>query len=147
MDDSTYKIGNLVITPVSGWVDMTSEISSKNPPFTLARNDGVGALQFSVATYVGAKLPAITLDSLNQLLDDFAQSRELRRSFNAVSQEGVDQFLVCARSFRLGPEFIRVWYCSDRRSIALVTYVCQDVSEEMELPDCEQIVSNLKFAY
>lgn len=138
-----YKFGNLRITAPTGWLDITSEIEDENPPFSLARPTGVGVIQFSTAEYRSGKLPTITLDELCNLLTDFAQSHELGRGHDLSSQEKA--FLIRAGSFDMEDRFLRVWYCSNGRNIALVTYNCQRGIQQAELPDCEMIVRNLKF--
>jgi hypothetical protein len=138
-----YKIGGLQITAPADWLDVTDEIEEPDPPFSLARPDGVGAIQFSVAEFRGGKQPGITLDALNKLLTDFAQSRELGRSFDLMCRR--EPLLTAAMSFDADGRFWRVWYCSDGQSVALVTYNCRRGEQEVELPDCENVVRDLQF--
>lgn len=138
-----FITGNLRIRPPSGWLDVTTEIGVDNPPFTLAKNDGVGVIQFSVAKYSGGDRPQITIENLKHLLADFAQSRELERGFDAAVRE--QPLLTCAQSYNHGTQFLRVWYCSNRFDVALVTYVCEMAVQERELPECESIINSLEF--
>lgn len=137
-------MGKLQITTPAEWLDVTNEIGEANPPFTLAKQDGVGVIQFSVAEYLSGKLPNVTRDVLNELLVDFAQSRELGQGYAFASQP--KQPLFTAASFNFENRFLRVWYCSDGQSIVLVTYNCQEGLQKIELSDCESIVHSLKFA-
>src|SRR5258708_2316109 len=119
MANHAYNVGNIVINSIVGWLDITHDVKAENPPFTLAKNDGVGALQFTGAKYSDGKVPVITIDSLKHLLTDFIHSRELGQGFDALTHEG--RILICAQSFFLGEQYVRVWYCSNRRDIVLIT--------------------------
>jgi len=138
-----YKYGILIIKTPANWRNVTDEIEAQSPPFTLARNEGNGALQFTVAAYKDGDFPAISNQELKKLLVDFQESRELGRSYDFAEHK--DGLLICANSFDSGENFLRVWYCSDSLNIALVTYVCKKGHEGDELKDCEQIVGGLKF--
>lgn len=141
---SMYTIGKLrIITPVD-WLDVTGEIECENPPLTLARINGFGVLQFTIADYKSGNIPNITLGDLSNLMADFVQSRELGQGHDLVSQE--KRLIILAESFDLGDRFLRVWYCSSGQNIALVTYNCETGSQQTELSDCESIISHLEFA-
>jgi hypothetical protein len=138
-----HIVGNLVISAMPGWLDVTHEIEADNPPFTLARNDGVGALQFSTATYERGEIPTVTIEHLKTLMADFASSRELGAGFDARASE--QPMLICGRSFNSGTQFVRAWYCSNGRDVALITYVSEKGIEAREIPDCERMISELRF--
>lgn len=138
-----YLLGNLRIHPSPGWLDVTSEMGDPNTPFTLAKADGVGALQFSIAQYHRGKLPDVTPVDLSELLKSFAGSRDLGDGFDGCATN--DAKLICAMSFRWGRNFLRVWYYSNRLDIAQVTYVCEWGLEVRELHECSVIVNHLEF--
>jgi hypothetical protein len=138
-----YKFGGLVITAVPEWLDVTQEIETESAPFTLAKNDGVGALQFSAGIYKRGIKPNVQISDLQRLSADFALSRELGRGFD--QQVCQQPLLICAQSFVSGAQFIRVWYCSNSQDVVLVTYVCDKGREGLELSDCEKMVSSLQF--
>ena len=140
-----YALGGLVITAVSGWLDISHDIEAENVPFTLAKNDGVGALQFSVASYKGGVNPEITLEHLRALLTDFALSRELGKGFDFHACG--KPHLICGQSHNSGSEFVRVWYCTNGQDVVLVTYVCEKGLQTSELLDCEKMVSDLEFTH
>jgi len=139
-----YNSGGLLVHAAEGWLDVTDQIEADDPPFTLTKPDGVGAMQFSVATYQRGLSPEITTNQLGHLLDDFALSRELGRGFDPT--EVKSPLMICARSFDHGDNFLRVWYCSDGKNVVLVTYVCAKGHQNAELTDCERMVADLKFA-
>ena len=139
-----HTVGNLIVTALPTWLDVTHDIEADCPPFTLARNDGVGVLQFSTAAYEKGKLPNIKTEDLRKLSADFALSRELGSAFDKQSRE--QPILAYGQSFNSGTQFIRVWYCSNGQDVALVTYVCEKGLEVREIPDCETMVAALRFA-
>ena len=60
-----YKIDKIQITSVADWLDVTHELE-ESAPFTLAKPNGFGVLQFSTAFYVGGALPEVGLHSLSE---------------------------------------------------------------------------------
>lgn len=138
-----FKVGNLQISTPSNWFDITDDIETQNPPFTLARPDGVGAIQFSTAEYRSGKAPNITINDLHKLLEDFSASRKLGEGYDFASQSRA--LLIVASSYSFEDAFLRVWYASDGQNVALVTYNCRKGQEQTELTDCEEIILSLKF--
>ena len=138
-----YKTGSLRITTPNYWFDVTQNVEEFNPPFTLARPDGAGVIQFSIAEYQSGSVPKITLDELSNLLADFAQQHKLGRGYGFASHENI--LLIAAASFDFGDRYFRIWYCSDGESIVLVTYNCERGQQEAESVDCERIVRSLAF--
>jgi hypothetical protein len=127
-----------------GWHDITHEVEAVDPPWTLAKADGVGALQFSIATYVSGSIPNPSSQDLLALLREFADSHELGEPFGIVTED--QDLLIAAASFRFGDDFARAWYVSDGRSFAKVTYTCAWGEEKDELSDCELMIRTLSFA-
>ena len=131
-----------VVAP-PGWVDITASVEADNAPFTLAREDGVGALQFSVALYAVGPVPDPTPDDLSEMMADFATKRGLNspREVNL----GSGPLRLAAGSFEFGEDFLKVWQFSDGRSFGFVTYVCKSGREHAELGECESIVRSVRF--
>jgi hypothetical protein len=100
-------------------------------------------MQFLPAKYIRDDAPDFSLDSLLRHLGEFAHTCELGEGFDSFECEG--EMLICARSFASGGDYYRVWYCSDRRNLALVTYVCSADSEGVDDTDCEQMIADLQF--
>jgi hypothetical protein len=133
------------IESVDGWCDVTHELEIPDPPWTLARADGVGAFQFSIARYARGAIPSASPDVMLSLLRDFASSHELGEPCDIDTEAG--ELRIAAGSFRQNSNFIRAWYISDGRSFARVTYTCVFGQQQFELPDCEQMVRTLRFRY
>src|SRR5262245_14385368 len=105
------------------WNDITHTLDSPERPFTVAKQDGVGALQFSPALYRGGPLPMPTKDDLLSMAIEFGQYRGLGEAFDTDGVEG--PLAGAGASYHSEGDFIRVWYVSDKRSIMLATYVCE----------------------
>jgi hypothetical protein len=133
-----------IIETIKGWCDVTDEIESENPPWTLARPNGVGAFQFSGGLYRGGKVPNPSADVLLLMLREFASHRTKDELNNVVTEEG--RLRLAAGSFTSENNFIRAWYVSDGCNFAQVTYTCLLGEQHEELPDCEQMVRTLKFS-
>jgi len=58
------------------WVDVSDDMPEGTPP-TLAKPEGVGALQFSVGRYRSGANPQVNPDDLEALLKEFADTRSL----------------------------------------------------------------------
>lgn len=126
-----------------GWCDVTHELEMPDPPWTLARPDGVGAFQFSIAHYKRGTIPSPSPEILLSLLRDFASSHELGEPIDITTEAG--ELRIAAGSFRQANNFIRTWYISDDRNFAKITYTCAFDQQRAELPDCEKMVRTLRF--
>ena len=126
-----------------GWGEITDEAAATNPPWTLAKREGVGAFQFSAATYKSGPIPDPSSGLLLSMLRDFARAYDLGEPADMVTENG--GLRIAAASFHHGNDFIRVWYASDGRSFAKVTYTCIWGEQHAELPECEQMVRTLRF--
>ena len=135
--------GNKVSAPES-WIDTTEDVESEDAPFTLAKKDGVGALQFSIALYSEGEEPNIDIAHLKEMLADFADSKGLGEGFDERTYE--NRVSVVAASYHAGDDLIGVWYCSDERNVALVTYVCDWEKRGNEVKECEEIIRSIQFA-
>jgi hypothetical protein len=125
------------------WEDITDTVDVNDPPITLARGDGVGALQFSIALYTDGKQPDPTPEQLLGMVAEFGESRGLGAPGVLATQ--TVPLRLAAASFKSDGDFLRVWYVSDGLSFALVTYVCESGKESKELATCEQIVRSIAF--
>src|SRR4051794_21255483 len=106
-----------------GWGDITADVEAEDPPATVARDDGVGALQFSIGLYESGPRPRGDVEELQGLLDRFAESHGLTSPSDTI-RENSPRGLV-ASSFQPGEDFLRVWYLSEGGNFAYVTYTCE----------------------
>jgi len=132
-----------VVTAPDAWEDVTESIETEDRPITLARAEGVGALQFSIASYSTGVQPDPSPDQLLEMVQEFGQTRGLGMP-EAVQTE-VGRLRLAAASFMSEGDFVRVWYLSDGVSFALATYVCEAGRETDEMAECEEIVRSLCF--
>ena len=127
-----------------GWGEITDNVEADEPPFTLAHDDGVGALQFSTAIYKSGVVPNSSLGDLLELLQDFGDKQELEDPSEVVTEVGPP--VLAAGTFDWVEDcVIRVWYVSDGLNFAFITYTCSNEHVGPELAVCEQIVRSIQF--
>ena len=131
-----------VLSP-SDWEDITATIEADDPPFTIARNDGVGALQFSIASYAGGQVPSPSPDDLLDILSSFGQAHGFGYPGDVVLESG--PLRLASGSFTSSEDFVRAWQLSDGQNFAFITYTCELGQEDRELGVCEAIVRSLQF--
>lgn len=145
MESKQIDFGNVRIRVPHSWQDITEEVETDDVPFTLAQPDeGVGALQFSFAHYTHGEDPSLNRDNLLDMVSEFGRQRALGPPFDEATFED-DSLSGASMSFHDGDDFIRAWFVSDRRNVALVTYVCEWGCHPHELSSCESIVRSLQF--
>lgn len=127
-----------------GWVDITAELELDNPPCTLARPDGVGALQFSIARFVEGETPNPTVEVLHEMVREFGQSRMWGEGMDCAG-ESLTNIRFAAATFTPPDDFVRIWQLSNGSNFALVTYTCAPTDSGKELSDCEHIVRSFQF--
>jgi hypothetical protein len=111
-------------------------------PLTLVKPEGVGALQFSLAIYVGGDIPAITLQHLNLLLDAFAEEHGFRPAEDRWAEQ---EPMIVGGTFIDGNDFIRAWYFSDGVNTGFATYNCALDDGVDEVGEAEVIVRTAQF--
>jgi hypothetical protein len=137
------SFGTFSVVARRGWEDFTDSHEVDDPPRTLARGDGVGALQFSVALYAKGPIPDPLPVDLLKMVAAFGEARGLSAPRDVVVES--TPWHLAAGSFAWDTDFLRVWHLSDGRNFAFVTYTCESGQEGAELRDCERIVRSLRF--
>lgn len=143
--ERVFFAGLSVILP-DDWVDVTDELPLGSP-FSLAPQfTGVGVLQFSVAAYRRGDLPQFDLSKLTSMLNDFFGNKGFGRPKHCEVWGGVT-FGVYGDCC-LDAECYRIWYISDGKNVALITYTALrevDVLVEKELMEADSIVRSVLF--
>ncbi|MGX5652723.1 hypothetical protein ACWKW4_20905 [Hydrogenophaga borbori] len=132
------------IALLEGWIDVTDDLPEGSPP-TLAKPEGVGALQFTVATCASGMEPQVTLADLDALLDSFARSRSLGAASDVERGAARSNFVGATDQF--GGDLLRAWYASNGSDVALVTYLADAASDRVlaELAEASSIAKSLDF--
>lgn len=114
-------------------------------PPTLARTDGVGTLQFSVARFESGANPNIHSDDLGVLLREFARTRLLGVPSDVEHGETISRYI--GGTFIRDSDLTRVWYASNGSDLVLVTYVAETGNPACiaELADAALIVKSIDF--
>ena len=129
-----------------GWHDVTDCVEEDDPPITLGREEGVGAIQISIALYEDGELADPTPDDLLDLLRAMAEAQGLGEPTDLASKSATS-LRIAAASFLKEEEgeFLRVWHVSDGTNFALISYMCELGMQGEERADCEAIVESLAF--
>ncbi|MBL9028182.1 MAG: hypothetical protein JNL21_38675 [Myxococcales bacterium] len=143
---STYRVvfGNASMRVPSDWVDITHDLP-EDTPFTLAKPDGVGALQFSVATYDSGERPSIGADDLREMLMEFAESEGLPAPAS-IEQAG-NQVMYCGGDLSDEERVAWAWYVTNGVDVLFVTYNAQQqhaAQAASEVSDAKAIVASIE---
>jgi len=138
------RSARFLLPPGSPWSDVTYELAGKGAPLTLAKDDGVGALQITEAQFVSGAAPNADPPTLLSMLREFGESAALGQATDMNVEAGPP--IVAAASFA-GDAYVRVWYLSDGENIALATYTCplENAARSGEVAECEAIVRTVRF--
>lgn len=146
MDDHRVTFAGISLILPGGWFDVTDDLE-EDAPFTLGKGaNALGALQFSVGHYVSGELPNINMEDLSSLFFDFIAKNELGNATNI--EKTYEDTLSISGEFVTSDEFIRVWYATDKKNIALITYVStlpEDPSLSKEVAEADWIVKSIVF--
>lgn len=139
------EMAGLTLSLPDGWRDVTEELPAGAPP-TLAREAGVGALQFSVAWYEGGEHPAFDEAALKGLYRDFCRTHALAAE---EPERLAARHCLCVGGVAAAPEgVVAIWYVSNGSDIALVTYTGLDPDDpdtRRELTEATRIVRSISF--
>jgi hypothetical protein len=126
------------------WCDITEDLDPGAPP-TLARDDGVGVIQFSVAKYKSGTKPSVSQTDLKEMLSEFLKSKRLI----GIEPSVLEGSRCCAvGGISATPEeVIGAWYVSNGTDVALVSYTCtaNDPIYKEELAEAGNAVRTLEF--
>jgi hypothetical protein len=130
---------------LEGWVDISADLPLGSPA-TLARETGVGALQFSVAKYESGAKPAIGEKELKRFFFNFCQEHSFERIEPSAKWSGTSLCVYGIR--RTSGEVVAIWYLSNGTDIALITYTClqqEDAVVTKELAEAQVMVESVEF--
>ena len=128
-----------------GWHDVTDCVEEEDPPVTLGREEGVGAIQISIALYDEGELSDPTPEDLLELLRVMAEAQALGEPTDVASASGPLRLAAASFLKREEGEFLRVWHLSDGTNFTLASYLCELGMQDQELAECEGIVRSLVF--
>jgi hypothetical protein len=129
----------------AGWVDISNDLPPGSPP-TLAREIGVGAIQFSVSRCEGGPEPMIDETDLEDMLREFCEQNAIPLSPGNI-QTAVSHAV--GGVSRSEDAVVGIWYLSDGQNVAMVSYFADATHAEaadQELADAEAIVRTTSFA-
>jgi hypothetical protein len=134
---------NFTLELPAGWGDITSELPG-NPPPTVAKKRGVGALQLTQAELENGDPISLTADDLLEMVKGIAHSADSVISFDEQSTTR-GTLRIGAVSLALDGNFVRLWGICDGRGVVIATYTC-DWAERRpeELVECDYVVDSIR---
>ena len=128
----------------SDWRDITDDLPDGSPP-TLAKPNGLGAIQFSIARHQGGEAAHIDRAALQGLLEDFCA----RHGFDCLPQsDDHDNIQVVKSRAIVDAELVAIWFASNGADVVLATYVSQQPGSRDttdELNEAEAVIGSLRF--
>lgn len=121
MTDRVNLSGLTLVLP-TGWLDITNDLPRGSAP-TIAKEDGVGVIQFSVARYRSGVEPHLDVAALREMLDEFGDHHRLGKPVSYEEGQGYGGNRFVAAEFSLPDQVIAVWYLTNGRNVALITSV------------------------
>lgn len=126
------------------WVEITDTLPSGTPP-TLAREDGYGALQFTIGIHESGKVPHFTRLELERLLYHFEDGHDFERQQKVVEFADGSSFGISC-DYDREAEFVRVWYVTNGKEIAFITYLNSKMTlSDEELGEATAIAESVEF--
>ncbi len=136
------RLLNFTLDLPVGWSEITAELPGEAPP-TVAKSDGVGALQFSQAEFEGGPPPRLDPGDLLEIVRGIAHGADDSIAFDERAATAGPLHLG-AVSLALDGHFVRVWGVSDGRGIVVATYTCGWADRERELDECTRVVESIR---
>lgn len=122
-----------------------SLLDNSRTPFTLADvENGVGVLQVTLLGYKGGEYPAISAKELEQFLVSVSLAHQLGVPLSKHNYD-LNDLIEATATYKKEDRFVQVWYVSDGKNLAFVTYNCEWERRFQEQNICEQIVRSMKF--
>lgn len=101
-------------------------------------------MQFSIAFYGSGEVPSPSVSDLREMREELAEGRDWGPATAESDWEG-DGLRVSAASHQWGDDMVRVWYVSNGKGFAKVTYTTFWPGDPVELAECERIVRSIRF--
>jgi hypothetical protein len=136
------RLLNFTLDLPKGWRDITGELPGDPPP-TLAKTRGVGAIQFSQAEFEGGPPETLDEDDLLEMVRGIAKSAD---QFIAFDEHAIvsGRLRIGAVSMALEGNFVRLWGVSDGSGIVLATYTCSWKDRHVEVDECSRLLKSIR---
>ncbi|MER8751895.1 hypothetical protein NKH57_21900 [Mesorhizobium sp. M1050] len=129
----------------TGWEDITDNLPAGSPP-TLAKASGVGAVQFSIATYHSGKNPNVNFNDLRSFMIEFCQNNSI--DSKDISSAKNNNIMCVGLASKTEDETLSAWYLSNGKDVVFVTYVAssEDAGRiNKELTEAKTMISSMSF--
>lgn len=134
---------NFTLELPTDWSDITGELPG-NPPPTVAKKRGVGALQLTQAELETGEPMTLSADDLLEMVKGIAMSADSVIAFDEQSStQGT--LRIAAVSLALEGNFVRLWGICDGRGVVIATYTCDWAERRArELLECDRVVESIR---
>lgn len=142
---SEMNMAGLALRVPADWAETTAEQPTKTP--TLAKRNGIGALQFTVARYLAGPRPHISAADAADLLRSFLHRAGIDGPTVALAVSPNDLKVAQANVAR-PDEYVRAWCLTDGESSVIATYISLkpwDPGFRAEFLESGQIVASIRF--
>lgn len=137
----TASQGRIHVQLLPGWTDITAQVGGDGAPFTLARSQGLGALQLSLGVQRAGRTPTPTPKDLLVMGHEIAAQRGL----HAPLDEKVElaPTLQARLTYQAPDAFICLWVRFDGREFVAASYVCGWDARDVEIHEAELLVRSV----
>ncbi len=124
------------------WFDITDDLGEGAIP-TLSRDGGCGVIQFTLATYSGGDAPNVSTNNLTDMVRTFFEGRD--SSFEPMAMDPSHSY--CAGGSSNDEGVTCLWYVSNGKDLAMVTYVSNAGFSETkdERASAKRLVESISF--
>lgn len=123
-----------------GWFDITKEVGNRTIP-TLAKNNGIGALQFSIARYSQGSKPNIRKKDLVEMINNKSELNSL--GIKDVKDCKIRNGIGISGNCITPTEYFMLWYITNSIDLVLITYIAL-VSNSTDKSDVKNEISDVK---
>ena len=132
----------------AGWSEVVEEGSYSDPdrlpPVTITREDGVGAFYVQPLLYPGES-PSDEPHVVEGMAIEWGERRGHVQPLACASERREDGCLAGA-TYRIGDEFVQVWFLCDGTAVLHASYVCPWSARDDERGARDALVASLTFS-
>lgn len=138
------------VTLPEGWSDVLEEGTysdpDRPPPITFAKHEGIGVLYVTAIHYEDEDdAPAATTQAMEHEALEWGRRRGMQTPLAAASEARRDVVQASA-SYRVGDDFVQVWYVGNGGALLLeASYVCPWSARDDERLGRDMLVGSLRF--
>jgi len=131
-----------------GWNEALEDGTYSDPdepvPFTFTSSRDVGTLRITLPQFDEDTQPGATIDDVEELAFDWGDARGLGAPL-AASSRAEEHAAIASAVYRVGDDFVQVWFVSNGALLLAATYACGWALRYEESSEREALVDSLRF--